>query len=296
MLILVTGASGQVGRSLVRLGGDYGFNMVGKSHSELDVTNLRNIEAVMHDILPDLVINASAYTAVDKSEREPDVAYSANEDGPRLLAIATNNANIPLFHISTDYVFDGVLDRPYNESDIVNPGNIYGKSKEAGEQAVRDANQNHMILRTSWVFSAVGNNFVTTMIRLAATEAKLNVVDDQLGGPTSSIGISITLLELVRIYLERGELNWGTYHFSGQPFVSWYDFSKEIFKHAFELGVITTIPEVIPVDSNFFSSVAKRPINSRLSMNKLTDRFFIEPEDWVESLRSTCQEITDGTI
>jgi len=113
----------------VKLGGDYGFNMVGKSHLELDVTNFRNIEDVMHDSLPDLVINASAYTIVDKSEREPDVAYFANEDGPRLLVTASNNVNIPLFHLSTDYVFDGVLDRPYNESDIVNPCNIYGKSK-----------------------------------------------------------------------------------------------------------------------------------------------------------------------
>lgn len=284
MKILVTGCTGQVGTELMKQGPDVGFEMFGFTSSELDITQQKGIEEVFAELKPDLVINAAAYTAVDKAESEPEKAYAVNEHGPKLLAIACNAADIPLFHISTDYVFDGTLDRPYTEEDEPNPQSVYGRSKLMGELAIKEHLEKHIILRTSWVFSETGNNFVKTMVRLAKDRDHLTVVDDQYGGPTSARGIALVLLEIAAQYLREGEVVWGTYNFSQSPYVSWYQFAQAIIKRATGIGLVRHSVDVAPIPSSEFPTRVSRPANSRLNTNALRLAYDVEDTDWASEL------------
>jgi dTDP-4-dehydrorhamnose reductase len=260
MRILVAGGQGQVGSALAQQGLEQNLDLIALGRKDLDITSAESIAAVFAEYEPDLLINASAYTAVDKAESEIEFAYLVNEVGPKYLAQACDRQNIPLFHISTDYVFDGSKGAPYNVFDRVNPQTIYGASKEAGERAIRSNLQKHIILRTSWVFSSEGSNFVKTMIKLANERDQISVVDDQFGGPTSADSIAYLLLAMA----SRKDLEWGTYHFSQQPYVSWYGFASTIFEEAKALGKVGKEFEVTPIKSNAYPTAAKRPLNSKL--------------------------------
>ena len=290
MRILVTGKNGQVGSSLMLLGDSFGFSMIGMSSTELDVTNIKNVDAVVAQVKPDLIINAAAYTAVDNAESEKQTAYSINETGPKLLALACKKLNIPLFHISTDYVFDGNHELPYTEEDLVNPVSVYGRSKLMGELAVKNTIHNYIVLRTAWVFSSSGSNFVKTMLRVGATRDELSVVGDQIGGPTSAKGIATALLNIAARYESGANVEWGVYHYTGAPYVSWYDFAKEIFDKAEAVGILDRAPHLNKITSSEYPTPVKRPSNSCLSMSKIKVNFQIGPDDWNLALSDVYSE------
>lgn len=266
--ILVAGGNGQVGQNLAKYGPKFHVQIIALPHSELDITEPDSIHKAFSEIQPDLVINAAAYTAVDQAESEPENAFKINQEGPYNLSKACLFFDIPLLHISTDYVFDGESNQPYNENDLVNPQGVYAKSKEAGEQSVRNTLKKHIILRTSWVFSVEGNNFVKTMLRLAENNDSLSIVHDQIGGPTSADSIAKTLLEVATRCQNFKEEEWGTYHFCGTPYVTWHDFALEIFKEA-NNSTGLQIPKLRPISSAEFPTAAVRPKNSRLCNTKL---------------------------
>jgi dTDP-4-dehydrorhamnose reductase len=291
--VIVTGCKGQLGQALLSLAGSTDIELLGVSHSELDITDRFQIEAFFKKIKPDLLINTAAFTAVDKAERDTRSAYRANCDGPRYLAEACNQAGIPIIHLSTDYVFDGELDRSYCESDVPHPLNVYGESKSAGERAVQQAAERHIILRTSWLFSEQPPNFVRTMLTLATGKAEqLKIVNDQVGGPTSAASVAKLLLLMATRYFERGALNWGIYHFAGQPYCSWYEFAETIFTLAQEKGLVESRPDTTPIQTHEYPSLAKRPQNSMLDSSKVSRDFGVYPCDWRAELEKVLQKVT----
>ena len=285
MRILVAGKDGQVGRCLMEQGADLGFEMFGFSSGELNITNIRNVDAVFSQLKPDLVINAAAYTSVDKAESDQAVAFAVNELGPKILALQTNRLGIPLFHISTDYVFDGESDRPYTETDSPNPQSVYGRSKLMGEEAVTVANPKNIILRTSWVFSEYGNNFVKTMVRIGEQNKVLKIVNDQIGSPTSAQSIANVLLAFAKKVEEEGGLNWGIYHHGQLPLVSWYDFARKIFEIKKTVTKSVTSPEILSITSRDYPQVALRPKNSTLNSAKLNEYLGCVQGLWLEDLQ-----------
>ena len=277
--VLVTGAKGQVGSELVKAAPS-GFTVIGLASNELDITNQQQITAVMTQYKPDLIINAAAYTAVDKAESDVETAFAVNEKAVALLAQAAYDADIPLFHISTDYVFDGQASTPYKETDTVNPQSVYGASKLAGEQALERINAKHIILRTSWVFGATGNNFVKTMLRLGKERDELSVVADQHGCPTSARSIAEVLWQLAEKYVTDGALPWGVYHFSNSPACTWHEFACEIFEQAVKAGVLERKPVVHPITTAEYPTPAKRPAWSVLDCGKIEDLIMNATDSW----------------
>lgn len=266
--VLVTGAKGQVGSELVKAA-PAGFTVTGFGSNELDITKQQQVTAAMAQYKPDLIINAAAYTAVDKAESDIETAFAVNEKAVALLAQAAHEADIPLFHISTDYVFDGQASTPYKETDTVNPQSVYGASKLAGEQALERINAKHIILRTSWVFGATGNNFVKTMLRLGKERDELSVVADQHGCPTSARSIAEVLWQLAEKYVSERTLPWGIYHFSSSPACTWHEFACEIFEQAVKAGVLERKPVVHPITTAEYPTPAKRPPWSVLDCGRL---------------------------
>lgn len=266
--VLITGAAGQVGSELVKLA-PADFEVVGYNSSELDITNAQQVQQIVAEQAPALIINAAAYTAVDKAESDAERAYAVNETGVKNLAGAALVIGIPVFHISTDYVFDGTATEPYKETDPVGPTGVYGASKLAGEQVLARSGVKHIILRTSWVFGAEGNNFVKTMLRLGKERDTLGVVADQHGCPTSAASIANVLWQLAQKYTAEGELPWGIYHFSNTPATTWYGFACEIFKQAVAAGVLEKAPVVNPIKTSDYPTPAKRPAWSVMDCSKM---------------------------
>ncbi|QGG80637.1 dTDP-4-dehydrorhamnose reductase [Litorivicinus lipolyticus] len=291
MRVLVTGKNGQVGRCLMDQGESYGFAMFGMSSAELDITNIRNVDSVISQIKPDLVINAAAYTAVDKAETDKKSAYAVNETGPKILAAACKKLDIPLFHISTDYVFDGESDIPYKETDSVNPTSIYGRSKLMGELAVRNTLSKFIILRTSWVFSEHGGNFVKTMVRMARERDRLDVVSDQFGGPSSAHGVAAALLKIAAQLEQTNAISWGIYHYCQKPYVSWHQFAQEIIERATKMGLVDHPVEIAPIPSSQFLTSVKRPENSSLKTDKLERCFNVSGGQWSLDLEMVLESI-----
>jgi len=289
MRVVITGAHGQVGHELVNLAPDR-FTVIPLGSNELNIANLDAVNKVIPQLKPDIIINAAAYTAVDKAESEPDKAYAVNRDGVANLGLVANGLDIPLLHISTDYVFSGDATKPYVEDDIPCPTGIYGVSKLAGEQALIKVNPRHLVLRTSWVFGFHGNNFVKTMLRLGQERKNLSIVSDQIGCPTSAISIAQTLWGLVEEYDKMGRLYWGVYHFAGLPACSWYDFATEIFQQAHGLGLLQEQPVIKSITTKHFPTPAKRPAYSVLSGNALQSMYGISPVNWRSDLRAMLLE------
>lgn len=281
--VLVVGAGGQVGRALVARGA------LGLARADLDITDLARVRAALAAQPFRAVINAAAYTAVDRAESDAAAAYAINRDGPGNLAVATAELGIPLLHISTDYVFDGGTVGAYRETDPVGPTGVYGASKLAGEAAVRAAQPRHIILRTSWVYGPSVGNFVATMLRLAADRPALRVVADQTGGPTPAAAIADALLA-VAARLE-GDVPWGTYHFSGAPAVTWHGFAETIVDHA--APALARIPAVTPIATADYPTPARRPANSVLDCTKIEQAFGIRQPDWRASLGAIVTAIQD---
>lgn len=288
--VLITGAAGQVGSELVKLA-PVGFEVVGYKSSELDITNAQQVQQIVAEQSPALIINAAAYTAVDKAESDAERAYAVNETGVKNLAQAALALNIPVFHISTDYVFDGTATEPYKETDPVGPTGVYGASKLAGEQALANSGVKHIILRTSWVFGAEGNNFVKTMLRLGKERDTLGVVADQHGCPTSAASIANVLWQLAQKYTEEGELPWGIYHFSNAPATTWYGFACEIFKQAVEAGMLEKEPIVNAITTTDYPTPAKRPIWSVLDTKKIQHVINCDNWSWKPELAVVLREL-----
>ena len=233
---------------------------------------------------PTLIVNPAAYTAVDKAESEPELAAALNATAPAVLAEEAARLGIPLVHFSTDYVFAGQATAPYRETDATAPQSVYGRTKLAGEQAVRAAHGPHAILRTSWVVSSHGKNFVKTMLRLGAERDRLTIVADQVGGPTPAAAIADACLSIAA-QLAADPAKSGTYHFSGAPDVSWADFAREIFAQS------DLAPEVVDIPSSDYPTPAKRPLNSRLDCAAITRDFGIARPDWRVSLQDVIKEL-----
>lgn len=286
MKVLVTGANGQIGHCLQQQLRAGVWEYLALTHAELDITDPIAVNNIIKKFHPDVVINAAAYTAVDKAESERDLAYAVNRDGPANLARAAKEVNAAILHISTDYVFSGDATDAYTEGDSTNPQGIYGQSKLQGEQAVIAANDKHIILRTAWVFGEHGNNFVKTMIRLGRTNESLSVVADQEGSPTCAHDIAKTLLTIAQYYADGRFISWGTYHYSGLPYVSWYEFAEAIFVEVERAGLYSKpIPKLMAITTAEHPTAARRPANSKLNCRKLEKTFGLQPCDWRLALK-----------
>jgi dTDP-4-dehydrorhamnose reductase len=265
MKILITGAAGQVGRELVELATARQLDVAAFDSQTLDITDANAVHMTIERERPDRVINAAAYTAVDRAEAEAERAFAVNRDGAANLATACRAIGAPLLHISTDYVFDGNKQGDYIETDTPNPTSVYGASKLAGEQALAALWEQHITLRVSWVFGQHGNNFVKTMLRLGRERDELKVVNDQFGAPTGAGCIAQALLDIAtHPQLGANELGWGIRHLRSEPGVTWYQFACEIFERAARLGMIERKPRIHPITSAEFPTPVKRPVNSKL--------------------------------
>jgi dTDP-4-dehydrorhamnose reductase len=289
MKILITGAKGQVGTDLVLEANKRGHEAYGFTSSEIDITDKDIVTNTIASIKPNVVINAAAYTAVDNAEQDIDKAYAVNETGVKNLAEACEVLDIPLLHISTDYVFDGNKKEPYTELDTPNPTSVYGASKLAGEVALQKAWKKHIILRVSWVFGEHGNNFVKTMLRLANDRDELSVVNDQYGAPTSAKAIAECLLDIAeKSDFGKKDFPWGLYHFQSDPGVTWYEFAKEIFSQAKASGILDKDIDVHPINSDQFPTPVKRPLNSKLNGNKALEGLSILHSKWKSGYLQSC--------
>lgn len=287
MKILVTGANGQVGHCLQQQLHKNGWDFVALTRAELDISNVTAVDAAIAQIQPDVIINAAAYTAVDKAEQEQELAYAINRDGPANLARAAKNSGAAILHISTDYVFAGDAADTYSEDDATSPQGVYGKSKLEGEQAVAVANDKHIILRTAWVFGEHGNNFVKTMIRLGSSRDTLGIVADQEGGPTYAGDIAGALLSIVKHYAAGNPTSWGIYHYSGAPHISWFGFAQQIFTEVAQAELYNkAVPQLNAITTADYPTPAKRPANSKLNCDKIAQVFGISPSDWQSALKN----------
>jgi dTDP-4-dehydrorhamnose reductase len=291
MKILVFGAGGQIGREVCRAAWPPRYTLLPLDRKAVDITKSAAVSAMLDRETPDLAINLAAFTAVDRAESEPEAAWAVNCAGAAHIAAACDESATPLIHLSTDYVFDGRKAEPYREEDAVGPLGVYGRSKEAGERAVRAAAARHVILRTAWVFGAYGANFVKTMLRLAAQRPVLRVVADQRGCPTAAADIAAALIVIAE-YIERSEAKWATYHFVGAGAASWHGFAEAIFDLAAPQPAAR--PQVEPISTDQYPTPARRPMNSVLDCRKIAEAFGIQPPPWRVGLASVIREVLDA--
>ncbi len=284
MRIAVTGKQGQVVSALLERGPVAGVEIVAVGRPELDLVDRESIRAVLSQIKPDVIVSAAAYTAVDKAESEEELAFVVNAEGPTAIAEVAKGLGIPIMHLSTDYVFAGDKQGLYVETDATGPVSVYGRSKLAGEQGIAAANPNHVILRTAWVYSPFGANFVKTMLRLAETRDALNVVADQRGSPTSALDIADAVIAIAkRLSADSDENLRGIFHLTGSGEATWADFAEAIFAGLkTKNGKIVSVGRITTAD---YPTPAKRPANSRLSNDKLKQTYGIVLPDWKESTK-----------
>ncbi|QBZ97119.1 dTDP-4-dehydrorhamnose reductase [Flavobacterium sangjuense] len=275
MVVLVTGANGQLGQSLQFIATNYPeIDFVFCSSTDLDISNIEKCQAVFSKIKPNYCINAAAYTAVDKAESEPEKAHLINVIGAQNLAEVCKQYSTVLLHVSTDFVFDGNASKPYTENDIPNPTGVYGQTKLDGEKAIQAIFENYYIIRTSWVYSQFGNNFMKTMLRLASERDSISIVNDQIGTPTNAVDLASALAKIII----SNKNAFGIYNFSNEGQCSWYDFAKKIF----EINNISIDLKSIPTTS--FPTPAKRPLYSVLEKAKIKKIFDLEIKSWEQSL------------
>lgn len=281
MVVLVTGGKGQVGQAIQYISLNYpDIRFFFCDSKELDITDLNNVKQIFEHFQPNYCINTAAYTAVDKAESEPEKANLINVVGVKNLAEVCKEFDSTLLHISTDFVFDGTKDFPYSEDDIPNPTGVYGQTKFEGEKAIQETWNKHFIIRTSWVYSQFGNNFMKTILRLATERNKLSVVNDQIGTPTNAVDLAEVLVKIILSDNRQSTTNnYGIYNFSNEGQCSWYYFAKKIF----EYNHITINLEPIPTTS--FPTPAKRPPFSVLDKRKIKDTFGVEVKYWETSLK-----------
>ena len=284
MRVLIAGREGQVARALVERLVNSDHQVTALEPPDLDLTNHASIAAAMTMVVPDLVVNAAAYTAVDRAEDQPEVARAVNATGAGWLAKAAGARGVPFVHFSTDYVFDGLKGVPYVEADAPNPLGIYGATKEAGEVAVLAANPRSVVIRTAWVCSADGANFVKTMLRLAKERAELCVVADQHGAPTFAADLADAVARMAPRLLAApaGDAAFGLFHLSGAPHTTWHGFTAEILEQAAMRG--HPRPRLSPIATSDYPTKARRPADGRLDCSKIERVHGIVPADWRTSL------------
>jgi len=294
MKLLVTGKEGQVARSLVERASRLAdVTVVTAGRPELDLADPDGIDDVIGNADPDIVVSAAAYTAVDQAEDEPELAHAVNVTGARAVAGAAAARGIPLIHLSTDYVFSGQSETRYTENDATDPQSIYGRTKLAGELAVASANPQHVILRTAWVYSPFGRNFVKTMMRLAAERDEISVVSDQWGNPTSALDIADGIIHVARKIVSRGkDAPYGLFHLAGTGEINWSGFAEEIMKNSRALGGPTAA--IRPIATSDYPTKAKRPANSRLASEKLEAAYGWKAPRWQDSLVEVSRRIFAG--
>jgi dTDP-4-dehydrorhamnose reductase len=296
--ILLIGASGQVGRELLRTLSRVGSLVATTRRADettgpvatiaLDVTNLTALRQVVRDVRPAIVINAAAYTAVDRAETEQDAAALVNGVVPGVLADEARSVGAALVHYSTDYVFDGSGTRPWREDDPPAPLNAYGRTKLAGEEAVRASGAAHLILRISWIYAAYGANFVRSMLRLGAERSELRVVDDQVGAPTSAACVAAATAQIVArsaaTPVEYFHDHGGTIHLACAGETSWHGFATEIFRQARTAKLPIAVERIVPIPTSEYPTPARRPLNSRLDGARAAERFDVRLPDWRAAL------------
>jgi len=287
MRVLITGCEGQIGCCLTQqFAKNDNVTVLAFDRAGLDITCQDEVYIAVDNFKPTIIINAAAYTAVDKAEDEIELSFAVNSDGPKFLAQAAQRIGAAILHISSDYVFEGSKTGEYEEIDTTGPQGVYGESKLAGEIFVASECEKYIIIRTSWVFGVSGNNFVKTMIRLGSIHNELSIVGDQFGGPTFAGDIANALVQIAKRISEGDAIEYGIYHYSGLPHVSWYEFAETIFDKAYKQKVITNKPCLNNITTDQYPTHAKRPKNSRLSTKKITCELFIEASDWEMALNN----------
>jgi dTDP-4-dehydrorhamnose reductase len=290
MRFLLLGGTGQVGEE-IRARASRDFNVAAPDRESLDLTKPADIARVVSSERWAGVINAAAYTEVDRAETEESLAFAINGQACEILAREAARSEIPLIHVSTDYIFDGRKGTPYVEADAVGPLNVYGRSKLAGERAIVAGNPRHIVLRTSWVYSAHRKNFVKTILRLAGERDRLTIVDDQRGCPTAARDIADTCIALARRAAnDSSEIPYGIYHFAGAGDTTWYGFAKAIVELASK--ELRNVPVVVPIKTSEYPTPAVRPADTRLDCSAIFRAFGIKPRPWRTALTETVAELT----
>lgn len=291
--VVVTGQHGQVVRSLVERASGTNIEVVPLGRPELDLAgDPERIRSSLEHTEPDIIVSAAAYTQVDRAEKEPEIAFAINRDGPRAIGIAARALNVPIIHLSTDYVFDGLKNSPYCEQDRTGPTGVYGSSKLAGEVAVWDASENGAILRTAWVYSPFGSNFVKTMLRLASERDELSVVADQCGNPTSALDIADGILKVASNLAGNDDPKLrGIFHMTAAGEASWADFAEAIFEQSAQLGGPSAIVKRIATAD--YPTAAQRPINSRLDSTQLERVHGVSLPVWRTSLKDVISRLLE---
>jgi dTDP-4-dehydrorhamnose reductase len=287
MRILLTGKNGQVGAELQRALPVLG-EIIALGRQELDLASPDAICRTVRDTKPDIIVNAAAYTAVDRAESEPELAMAINGTAPGILAEEARQIGAFLVHYSTDYVFDGTKDTPYTEDDVPNPLNAYGHSKLAGENAIRASGVSHYVFRTSWVYASHGHNFLNTILRLARERSQLRIVDDQMGAPTWARTIAEATVQAL---MRRTSGHIGLYHLAASGTTTWFGFAEAILAEEGKMRRAPQIPRLIPIRTSEYPVAAKRPASSRLDTTLLTDTFGIRPVSWQASLVQCLREL-----
>ncbi len=280
MKVLVTGVGGQLGHDVVRELEQRGHEVTGVGREEMDITDAEKVRKIIRDCVPDAVIHCSAYTAVDRAEDEADQCRKVNVEGTKNIAEICAELDCKMIYISTDFVFSGEGERPWETDDAAGPISVYGRTKYEGEDEVKSRLDKFFIVRISWVFGKNGNNFVKTMLRIGKENGAVKVVDDQIGSPTYTRDMAVLLADMVQTE------KYGVYHASNEGFCSWYDFAKEIFRLAGMDDVSVT-----PITSDQFPAKAKRPFNSRMSKEKLVKEGFNKLPSWQDALKRYLQEL-----
>ena len=268
-----------------------GFDVANGGLPELDITKEDRVNQSLHDVQPQIVINAAAFTEVDQAESNREVAFAVNRDGPKHLAQFCHRASIPLIHVSTDYVFDGTKTRPYRENDSAMPVSVYGKSKWEGEENIRSVHDKHIIIRTAWLYSVYGNNFLKTILRFAGEKRELQVIDDQHGCPTWTKDFAGALTKIChRIKINGHDAPWGTYHFCGEGETTWFGLANVVLQAAKQYTSLQ-VEQVLPIATEAYRAAARRPSYSVLDCSKIKRVFSVQPSEWVNSVQHCVQEL-----
>jgi dTDP-4-dehydrorhamnose reductase len=287
--ILIFGARGQVGRELTALAGARKIATVGLSRNEANIADNYAVRSAIDTQRPAVVVNAAGYTAVDRAERDADAATAANVTGPAILAAACADAGVPLIHLSSAYIFDGLKKTAYVETDRANPLGVHGRTKAEGEAKIREATKRHVILRTSWVYGIYGRNFLRTTMRLAAERDELKMVADQYGGPTASIDLAEAILVVVRKLSEKPNTS-GVFHFTGTGSTTWHGFAEEIVRR--QAMFTGRTPKVTAISTAEYPSAAKRPANCELDSSKFATTFGYRARPWQERVAEIVAQLT----
>jgi dTDP-4-dehydrorhamnose reductase len=295
MNVLVIGQRGMLAQEVVPCLRRAGFAVVSQGRPALDIREAASCQEALAQSQPDVVINTAAYTAVDLAESDKEQAFAVNRDGAAFVADACRELGVPLIHLSTDYVFDGLARRPYRVDDVATPLGVYGASKWQGEEAVRARHPAHLIVRTAWLYASQGTNFVQTMLRLARTRDVLRVVNDQYGCPTWCRDVAEALVVMChRIAQDRGRVAWGTYHYCSAGQTTWYEFARAIIEEARAFEALQ-VRDIMPIPTTEYPTPAPRPAFSVLDSSTVQAVFGITPPAWRERLHTCMQEVYTGT-